>query len=233
MQLCIECCSRASSIHARSARVSPTDGDRLSGLKRTKNCRLECVSLCVFPPSWVQMERNSFFVFFFWLDFFCCVLFVVSLLLLLLLFILFFFHFRFENAMCKMHSSVGWCEYCEYSYVMIAAILACIYSIFAKPDGQILRKKKTGCFTNKAHFEQMLVFNEENSSSWKHDSLLLPSIDRTRMISEFLCIYNKHKRVRMRQAQLSSLHISFRHWNEFQVRLVYTRKWKSSACHRE
>lgn len=90
--------------HVRSTRVWPTDGDRPSGLKRTKNCRLEYASVCVFSPFMSSNETKLFSLFFF---FFGCVfslLFVVSLLLLLFIY---FFHFRLENAMCKMHSSVG------------------------------------------------------------------------------------------------------------------------------
>lgn len=77
-------------------RLEKCDGDRPSGPKRRKSCRLTCVS--AFPP--FQFKLNEFFFvdrhFFL---FRCCRRLAVVVFF-------HFFNFRFVNAMCRMHSSV-------------------------------------------------------------------------------------------------------------------------------
>lgn len=172
--------------------------------------------LCVFPLHEFKWNETLFFFF----------LFSVVVCRLAVVVVIYLF-FSFSVRECNVQNAfIGWLSLRAYfstiffcARVRVLPVLACndsndtciLHLIFAKPDGQISKQgvSRTKHILSKCWFSIWKKKREENSS-WKHDSLMLPSIDRIRMISEFysftirIIVY-----MQMRQAQLSLLHIFF------------------------
>lgn len=152
MQLCIECCSRASSISC--AQHKSVADWRRSAERAQENEKLSswiCVCVCFFPLHEFKWNETLFIIFFlFWLRFFV----VVCRLAVVVVIYLFF---SFSARECNVQNAfIGWlslctylffanffaraCEYWQYSCVMNDSDDTCMHLIFAKPDGQILKQ---------------------------------------------------------------------------------------------